>query len=63
MVFIYAIAFPRYMKLTGSPVAAVFLGGLSYAALHVFEYWTLYDSAPHAAVSIIMVLLQFVPRG
>jgi hypothetical protein len=63
MVFIYAIAFPRYLKLTGSPVTAVFLGGLSYAALHLFEYWTLYDSAPHAAVSVIMVLLQFVPPG
>jgi hypothetical protein len=63
MVFIYAILFPRYLKLTGSPVATVLLGGLSYAVLHVFEYWTLYDSLPHALLSIIIVLLTFVPPG
>jgi hypothetical protein len=63
MVFIYAILFPRYLRLTNSRVTAVFLGGLSYAALHIFEYWTLYDSLPHAAVSLIVVLLQFGPPG
>jgi hypothetical protein len=63
MVFIYAILFPRYLKLTGSPVATVLLGGVSYAALHVFEYWTLYDSLPHALLSVIFVLLTFVPPG
>jgi len=63
MVFIYAILFPRYLKLSGSPVTAVILGGLSYAALHVFEYWTLYDSVPHAVLSVIVVLLQFGPPG
>lgn len=63
MVFIYAILFPRYLKLTGSPVATVLLGGVSYAVLHVFEYWTLYDSIPHALLSVIFVLLTFVPPG
>jgi hypothetical protein len=63
MVFIYAILFPRYLKLTGSPVATVLLGGASYAALHAFEYWTLYDSLPHALLSVIFVLLTFVPPG
>jgi hypothetical protein len=63
MVFIYAILFPRYLKLTGSPVATVLLGGLSYAVLHVFEYWTLYDSVPHALLSAIFVMLTFVPPG
>ncbi|HEV3374828.1 MAG TPA: hypothetical protein VG051_03935 [Candidatus Acidoferrum sp.] len=63
MVFIYAILFPRYLKLTSSPVAAMLLGGASYAVLHVFEYWTLYDSLPHALLSIIFVLLTFVPPG
>jgi hypothetical protein len=38
MVFIYAILFPRYLKLTGSPPTTVLLGGLSYAVLHIFEY-------------------------
>jgi hypothetical protein len=63
MVFIYAILFPRYAKLTGSPTTTVILGGVSYAALHVFEYWTRYDSVPHAALSVIFVLLSFVPPG
>jgi hypothetical protein len=63
MVFIYAILFPRYLKLTGSPVATVLLGGVSYAVLHVFEYWTLYDSLSHALLSVIFVLLTFVPPG
>jgi hypothetical protein len=63
MVFIYAILFPRYLKLTGSAATTVLLGGVSYAALHIFEYWTLYDSLPHALLSVIFVLLSFVPPG
>jgi hypothetical protein len=63
MVFIYAILFPRYLRLTKSPVTTVILGGVSYAAVHVFEYWTRYDSLPHAALSVIFVLLQFGPPG
>jgi hypothetical protein len=63
MVFIYAIFFPRYLKLTNSPVATVLLGGVSYVVLHVFEYWTLYDSVPHALLSAIFVMLTFVPPG
>ena len=63
MVFIYAILFPRYLKLTSSAAATVILGALSYAALHIFEYWTLYDSLPHALLSIIFVGLTFFPPG
>jgi hypothetical protein len=63
MVFIYAILFPRYLKLTRSPVTTVLLGGVSYAALHMFEYWTLYDSFPHALLSVIFVLQTFLPPG
>jgi hypothetical protein len=63
MVFIYAILFPRYLKLTGSAATTVLLGGVSYAALHIFEYWTRYDSVSHAALSVIFVLLTFVPPG
>lgn len=63
MIFIYAILFPRYLKLTKSPVTTALLGGASYAALHIFEYWTLYDSLPHAALSIIFVILTFFPPG
>jgi hypothetical protein len=63
MIFIYAILFPRYLRLTGSPVTTALLGALSYAALHIFEYWTLYDSIPHALLSVIFVLLTFGPPG
>lgn len=63
MVFIYAILFPRYARLAGSPVATLLLGGSSYAALHIFEYWTLYDSTAHACLSVITVALTFVPPG
>jgi len=63
MVFIYAILFPRYLKLTGSLVTTALLGGLSYAALHIFEYWTVYDSLSHALLSVIFVMLTFVPPG
>jgi hypothetical protein len=63
MVSIYAILFPRYLRLAGSPAAAVLLGAVSYAAVHVFEYWTVYDSVPHALLSVITVLLTFGPPG
>jgi hypothetical protein len=56
MVFIYSILLPHYLRLTGSRSTTVLLGALSYAALHVFEYWTVYDSLPHAALSVIFVV-------
>jgi hypothetical protein len=44
MVFIYCILLPRFLKLTGSVVATVSLGGIAYAVIHFFESWTAYDS-------------------
>jgi len=63
MIFIYAILMPRYARLAGSAATTVLLGAVSYAALHVTEYWTLYDSWPHAVLSIIFVLLTFFWPG
>ena len=63
MVFIYAIMMPRYMKLTESMAATTLLGALSYGAVHLLEYWTTYDSPSHSALSVIFVLLTFVPPG
>ena len=63
MVFIYAIMMPRYVRITRSSVAATILGAASYAAVHLFEYWTVYDSLPHAILSVIFVFLTFVPPG
>ena len=63
MIFIYSILLPRYLRLTGSRSTTVLLGALSYATLHIFEYWTVYDSLPHAALSVIFVVTTFFGPG
>ncbi|MFZ0738601.1 MAG: hypothetical protein WA002_01255 [Candidatus Acidiferrales bacterium] len=63
MIFIYAIMLPRYMKLTGSVATTTLLGALSYGVVHLLEFWTVYDSVEHAILSVIFVLLTFVPPG
>lgn len=63
MIFIYSILLPRYMRLSGSVVTTTLLGGLTYAAVHLFEYWTVYDSAAHGILSVIFILFMFVPPG
>ncbi len=63
MVFIYSILMPRYAKLTGSATSTVLLGAVSYAALHITEYWTVYDSPSHSALSVMFVLLTFFWPG
>jgi hypothetical protein len=63
MIFIYSILMPRYARLTGSATTTVLLGAISYAALHLFEYWTVYDSAPHSVLSLIFVVLTFFWPG
>ena len=63
MIFVYALLFPRYMKATGSAASAVVFGALTYAWLHIFEYWTMYDSLTNGILTIIFVFLQFVFPG
>ena len=63
MVLIYAILLPRYLKLTGSTISAVLLGGLTYAAMHIVEGWSVFDSPRDATLSLIFVLLQYVGPG
>ena len=63
MIFIYAILMPRYARLTGSATTTVLLGAVSYAALHVTEYWTVYDSLRHGVLSVIFILLTFFWPG
>jgi hypothetical protein len=64
MIFIYAILLPRYLRLTGgSVVATVILGGLTYAALHVFESWADYTSLTNGLLSVIFVTLQYFGPG
>ncbi len=63
MIFVYGLLFPRYVKAFGSAAAAVIYGALTYAGLHIFEYWTVYDSLVNGAMSVIFVFLQFSYPG
>jgi hypothetical protein len=63
MVLIYAILLPRYLRLTGSAISTVLLGGLTYAAMHIVEGWSVFDSPRHIALSLIFVLLQYFGPG
>jgi len=36
---------------------------LTYAYLHMFEYWPIYDSLTNGALTIIFLLLQFAFPG
>lgn len=62
MIFIYAVLVPRYFRLM-SPMAAYLVGAASYPVMHLFEFWTRYDSPAHGAVSVIFVFLTFFPPG
>jgi hypothetical protein len=63
MVLIYAILLPRYLKLTGSAISTVLLGGLTYAAMHIVEGWSAFDSPQDTALSLIFVLLTYFGPG
>jgi hypothetical protein len=63
MVLIYAILLPRYLRITGSAISTVLLGGLTYAAMHLVEGWSAFDSPRDVALSLIFVLLQYFGPG
>ncbi len=63
MVLIYAILLPRYLKLTGSAISTVLLGGLTYAMMHIVEGWSAFDSPQHVALSLMFVLYQYFGPG
>jgi hypothetical protein len=63
MVLIYAILLPRYLKLTGSATSTVLLGGLTYAAMHIVEGWSAFDSPRDTALSLLFVLLTYFGPG
>jgi hypothetical protein len=63
MVLIYSILLPRYLKITGSTISTVLLGGLTYAAMHVVEGWSAFDSPQHVALSLMFVLFQYFGPG
>jgi hypothetical protein len=63
MVLIYAILLPRFLKLTGSTISTVLLGGLAYAAMHIVEGWSAFDSPRDSLLSLIFVLLTYFGPG
>jgi hypothetical protein len=63
MVLIYAILLPRYLALTGSAISTVLLGGLTYAAMHLVEGWSAFDSSRDVALSLLFVLFQYFGPG
>jgi hypothetical protein len=63
MVLIYAILLPRYLKLTGSAISTVLLGGVTYAAMHVVEGWSAFGSPRDAVLSLLFVLFSYFGPG
>ncbi|HMH25933.1 MAG TPA: hypothetical protein VK542_05010 [Gemmatimonadaceae bacterium] len=63
MVLIYAILLPRYLKLTGSAISTVLLGGLTYAAMHIVEGWSAFASPRDIALSLLFVLFSYFGPG
>jgi hypothetical protein len=63
MVLIYAILIPRYLKLTGSFATTVILGGVTYAAMHIVEGWSVFSTPRNTALSLIFVALQYFGPG
>jgi hypothetical protein len=63
MVLIYSILLPRYLKLSGSTITAVLLGGLTYAGMHIVEGWSTFHSPRNMALSLMFVLFQYFGPG
>lgn len=63
MVLVYAILLPRYLKLTGSYTATVLLGGVTYAAMHLVEGWSVFGSPRDTALSLLFVFLGYTGPG
>jgi hypothetical protein len=63
MVLIYAILIPRYLRLTGSTAVTIILGGVTYAAMHLVEGWSVFATPREAALSLLFVGLQYFGPG
>jgi hypothetical protein len=63
MVLIYAILLPRYLRITGSTISTVLLGGVTYASMHLVEGWSSFDSPRHMTLSLLFVLFQYFGPG
>jgi len=63
MILIYSILIPRFLKITGSAITTVLLGGLSYAIVHIAEGWTNFSTPTNALLSILFVLINYFGAG
>jgi hypothetical protein len=63
MILIYSILLPRYLKVSGSAISTVLLGGLTYAAMHLVEGWSAFDSPRHVTLSLMFVVFQYFGPG
>ncbi|CAN5857553.1 hypothetical protein BH24DEI2_BH24DEI2_18930 [soil metagenome] len=63
MVFLYAILLPRVLKLTGSRLTTIVVGGFAYAVVHIFESWAAYNSVPNGLLSVFFIGMQYFGPG
>lgn len=63
MIFVYALLVPRFLRLTGSTVTTVILGGLTYTALHIWDAWAIFNSPGNAVLSLGFLLLTYFAPG
>lgn len=63
MILIYSILVPRYLKLTGSVVSTVLLGGVTYAAMHIVEGWSNFTTPANTVLSLIFVMFTYFGPG
>ena len=63
MVFLYAIMLPRVLKVTGSRLTTIIVGGFAYAIVHIFESWAAYDSLSNGLLSVFFIGMQYFGPG
>lgn len=62
-IFIYALMFSRFVAVFRSPVVVMILGGLTYAGVHMFDYWMSFASPGAFAASLGALFLQYFMPG
>ena len=63
LVVVAVVVVPRVLVITGSQTAAVVVGGLVYAVIHLFDGWTDYSSIQLAGLSLGLLVLQYAVPG
>src|SRR5215471_18504033 len=63
MILIYSILLPRYLKLTGSFVVTVLMGGATFALMHIVEGWSTFNGPTNTTLSLIFVVLTYQGPG